>query len=629
MRVTATVIVTVLLLAPPSALALDDPSGPDETSIFVADTDALASEQLRRGLEAADGTLLRTDETLGIAVLDVAEPEAFVEETGAELVADPGLELSVGAPGAEVPQDTYLGLQWGPLELNAPQAWSILDPVLDATVAIVDTGIDAGHGDLAEERITYGTDYIEDDGVPQDEDGHGTHVAGIVAATRDNDRGVAGMVQTELYVTRVISGDEGRCSYAAMAIVESVDAGADVINLSLHCAGHFDPLHDAVDYATDNGAVVVAAAGNDQLTSSGSCIPHPAVHGSVIAVGASDPTMTPAAYSCQGNDLELLAPGTFVLSTVDGGGYGLFTGTSMATPHVSATAAMLVDQHPSWTGSEIRQRLRQTARDLGTPGYDPYHGYGLVDPVAALTGLPVHVPSTFDEEIETPFGAACVNADGDAGCEVVAVAGTGNATTGMGYLSASGTGDASACSSVVGDGNVQILPTCLAVSGTGDATGSQLAATGTGDAQADAAAASGTGDVEGCVGVSGTGQAEGTCTLFGLEPALSGCETGQQAGIQTLCGSPGDGDRTRVGPACASLTSDVRCPWIAVSAGGDATTGAGGFLSASGTGDAEGCAAVSGTGEAEAWCALLGTPLGVSGCQTPPSWAQPGAVCGE
>jgi subtilisin family serine protease len=267
----------------------------------------------------------------------------------------------------------------------------------------------------------------------------------------------------------------------ASAIVDSVDAGADVINLSGHCFDHNDPLHEAVQHAWEAGVLVVVAAGNAQQSDPSECVRHPAIHAQALAVAATDVTFQAADYSCRGPQIELAAPGSLVLSTLPGG-YGVYSGTSMAAPHVTATGAMLLDQNPSMTPADVRDRLNETARDLGEDGHDETYGHGMVDPVAALSGRPAYVSTSteaLDSETSDPFDLACAHLSGDAECTHVAVGGTGDATTaGFGLASASATGDATACESRVGNGAVAVHPTCLALTATGDARADRVAASG-------------------------------------------------------------------------------------------------------------------------------------------------------
>jgi subtilisin family serine protease len=385
-----TVLLAAATVLATAAMATGGP-GPERTERFVVDASGLSPAALAEAAAEAGGHVVRVDERLDLAVVRLADPAAFEQATGAAPAPDARGALDTETGLAEAPDDPRLPEQWGPAELNAPQAWQLAPEGTTVTVGVVDSGIARWHGDLSGYHMTLGHDYVDDDGEPQDANGHGTHVAGIVTALRDNGEGIAGMASTELFVPRVFGADgTGYCTDFASGIQDAVEAGVDVINFSGHCDDHYRRLQTAIEDAVDAGIPVVVSAGNAQFTNPSKCVRHPAVHDAAIAVGATDPTGTPAIYSCQGAGLELAAPGTQVVSTVPPNGYAYYSGTSMAAPHVTATIAMLLEEDPERSVDEIRQTLRETARDLGPPGWDPAYGYGMVDPVAALTGDPVY-----------------------------------------------------------------------------------------------------------------------------------------------------------------------------------------------------------------------------------------------
>lgn len=244
------------------------------------------------------------------------------------------------------------------------------------TVAVLDTGI-AEHPDLP--------DTIVDVPSPlggssrADGHGHGTHVAGTIAAVADNGVGVAGVApDVQLMAVKVLS-DSGSGSSVSVAngILAAVDAGADVINMSLG-GGSPGSYQTVIDYALTRGVSVVAAAGNSRR--SGSPTSYPAALVGVTAVAATDRYSQYGWFSNSGNYVDLAAPGVDVLSTVPGGRYAAWNGTSMATPHVAAAVA-LVRQVGAANPEEL---LMQTAEDLGQPGHDPDFGAGLIDPLLAV-----------------------------------------------------------------------------------------------------------------------------------------------------------------------------------------------------------------------------------------------------
>ena len=266
-----------------------------------------------------------------------------------------------------------------------------------ALVAVIDTGARFDHPDLAG-RLVAGRDLVQDDGTPQDGNGHGTHVAGIVAANDDNGVGVSSVApQSKVLVIRVLGDDgSGEAVDATRAVDLAVAAGADVINLSLSesvplsALGFSDEEFDAaIRRAVDAGVVVVAAAGNNALP----VCENPSVEGRLLCVGAVDKTGTRSFFSSFGDGLGLMGPGGSglpfegedVLSTYTDPDYLEVAGTSQATPHVSGTAALLVSL--GMRGQAAVKRIVSTAKDAGPPGPDSEYGAGIVDARAAVEGV--------------------------------------------------------------------------------------------------------------------------------------------------------------------------------------------------------------------------------------------------
>ena len=261
-------------------------------------------------------------------------------------------------------------------------------------VAILDTGIDLGHPDLtvAGGRHFWGEGAQEDDNYDDDDDdGHGTHVAGTVAA-RDNEGGVIGVApEADLYSVKFLdSTGHGSAIDLIRGIEWSVANGMDVINMSVETDVHVPALEAACDAAYASGVLLVSATGNSGNPSgTGDNVAYPGKYSSVIAVAATTNTIddqrwsySPTVGSSTGPDAELAAPGHDIYSTVPGG-YGFKNGTSMAAAHVSGVAALVIAT--GVTEPElVRLSLQQTAEDLGAPGRDWLYGYGLVDAQAAV-----------------------------------------------------------------------------------------------------------------------------------------------------------------------------------------------------------------------------------------------------
>ena len=284
-------------------------------------------------------------------------------------------------------------LPWGVDRIDADLAWATSKGT-GIKVAIIDTGIDRDHPDL-QANIAGGINYVvgspfdgKSDDNWDDDNGHGTHCAGIVAAI-DNAIGVIGVApEASLYAVKVLrSSGSGWLSDVIAGIEWTIDPNGDgdtsdrmdVDSMSFG-GGDSQAMHDACDKAYAAGIVLIAAAGNsgdgDSTTDEYS---YPAAYDSVIAVGATNIGDEAPYWSNSGPHLELAAPGVDINSTWNDGGYNTISGTSMACPHVSGTAALVIASDPSLSNVDVRLRLQETAEDLGDTGFDKQYGYGLVD----------------------------------------------------------------------------------------------------------------------------------------------------------------------------------------------------------------------------------------------------------
>ncbi|GGF13951.1 alkaline serine protease [Halobacillus andaensis] len=276
------------------------------------------------------------------------------------------------------PNDTYYSsAQYGPQNTNTESAWDITRGSSSQQIAVVDSGVDYNHPDL-DGKTVRGYDFIDYDYNPMDENGHGTHVAGTAAAETNNAQGVAGMApNTEILAVRALDAN-GSGSLAAIAdsIRYSADQGAEVINLSLGCDCDTQTLENAVNYAWNQGSVVIAAAGNDGVSTTF----EPASYANAIAVGAVDQYDNKASFSNYGTWVDVTAPGVDIASTVPNGGYAYMSGTSMASPHVAGLAGLLASQGRS--NSEIRAAIENTADSIYGTGY--YFNDGRINSYAAV-----------------------------------------------------------------------------------------------------------------------------------------------------------------------------------------------------------------------------------------------------
>lgn len=285
--------------------------------------------------------------------------------------------------------DVELDNTWGVKRIGAGTVHDGGNKGTDVNVAVIDSGIDYTHPDL-DANYVGGYDFVNDDTDPMDDYGHGTHVAGTVAA-EDDGVGVVGVApEAQLYALKVLGSDgSGFYSDVIAALQWCVDNGIQVTNNSYGSSS--DP-GEAVKTAFDNAVVAgvlhVAAAGNSgNPPGKGDNVIFPARWDSVIAVAATERSDKRARFSSTGPDVELSAPGVDINSTLLGGSYGEKSGTSMASPHVAGTAALVMVAYPSWTNAEVRTQLQNTADYLGDSNL---YGYGLVDADEAAPQTDVH-----------------------------------------------------------------------------------------------------------------------------------------------------------------------------------------------------------------------------------------------
>ncbi|NMM64404.1 S8 family serine peptidase [Clostridium sp. P21] len=267
---------------------------------------------------------------------------------------------------------------WGVNDINAPASWQSGLTGKGVKIAIIDSGI-ASHSDLA---IAGGTNVITGSSGSSytDQNGHGTHVAGVIAAQGLNG-GVKGVApDASIYAVKALdSSGQGYTSDIIAGIDWAMQNKMDIISMSMGTNETSTALKNAIDTAYNNGILVVAAAGNDGNTSgTGTSIEYPANYPSVIAVGAVDSSNTRAYFSSTGSKLEVSAPGVDILSTYLNNGYAKMSGTSMATPFVTGDLALLKQKYPSYTNLQLRQMLDSNVKDLGTSGKDSLYGYGLI-----------------------------------------------------------------------------------------------------------------------------------------------------------------------------------------------------------------------------------------------------------
>lgn len=436
----------LITLAPDAADAMTA-SVPSLPARFASGADALGVSELdpvladlgahdiaRIGLPSlsgADSLLTQESEessavlgrTFRVRIAAAADMDAAIDKIGKVASVDE-VEPNRYRFASVVPNDSRYSEEWGMPAIKAPAAWDRTTGSSSVIVAVIDTGVDLTHPDLVGNLIPgfdmvdlgasptppdgwrFEGDFSGRDSSPADEVGHGTHVAGTIAAVSNNRQGVAGVawqcrIMPIKAMTRVVRISDGFVSGAgsaadvAAAIRYAADNGASVINMSLGSEGSTSVEANAVAYAIGKGCVVVAAMGN-KGTSNPS---YPAALPDVISVGAVDSGEERGNFSQTGPHIDIMGPGVGILSTVLAGNYDFKTGTSMASPHVAGVAALIRSVKPSATVAEVADILRSTAKPLRDNASDPVpndrYGWGLVDAAAAVAkAAPLPVKTT-------------------------------------------------------------------------------------------------------------------------------------------------------------------------------------------------------------------------------------------
>ena len=291
----------------------------------------------------------------------------------------------------EIDPVRHLMAESTPYGITMVQAPQVSDAAAsNRKVCIMDTGYTLNHPDLPSSGVT-GDDRAGNNSTGNwynDGNGHGTHVAGTIAAIGGNGQGVVGVNPSGtlgIHIVKVFK-DDGNWGYGSnlvIAVEQCVAAGSNVISMSLGGGGSSSAEQSAFNSANAQGVLSIAAAGN----SGNSSLSYPASYNSVMSVAAVDSSGNKASFSQYNSQVEIAAPGVGVNSTWNNGGYNSISGTSMATPHVSGVAALIWSHYPSCSNQKVRDAMNQSAEDKGSPGRDTSYGYGIVKAKAALTKL--------------------------------------------------------------------------------------------------------------------------------------------------------------------------------------------------------------------------------------------------
>jgi subtilisin family serine protease len=345
-----------------AALLSDDARGPRLTAVpleyVIVWREGVAPQTLADGVQVVSGL-----DAIGVQVIDLsavtdAGGEAAANDLLAQLQANPDIEAV--EPNYLywvdfVPNDPGLSSQWAWDRIDAYEGWDVNIGSGSVVVAVIDTGIQTDHPDL-DGKVVAGYDFVDDDTSAYDGQGHGTHVAGTVAAETNNSTGVAGTCPgCRLMPVRVLNNSgSGSLSDVAAGITWAADNGADVINLSLGGPSS-TAMQRAVDYAWGRGVFLACAAGNSNTSARS----YPAGYTNCFAVASTTSSDRRSAFSNYGTWVEVAAPGSSIYSTYPTSRYGTLSGTSMATPHVAGLAGLLASQ--GYTATGIRDRICATS----------------------------------------------------------------------------------------------------------------------------------------------------------------------------------------------------------------------------------------------------------------------------
>jgi len=377
-------VIVALVSAWPSgfALAVGDGDAPATSRLIVRPRVGVFASKQERLLARQGARWRRHLDRLDAVVVDVprsnaARVMAALRRSG--VFSD--VEEDVRTEAAGIPDDPLFSWEWPLVRINTVESWGVTLGSSGLPVAVVDSGVEASHPDL-QGQVLPGYDFVNDDDDPSDDNGHGTAMAGIIAARADNGIGIVGIAPASQVLPVKVLDANGSGYYSTLAegILYAVDHGAKVINLSLTGPAPSSVLQSAVDYARAHDVIVVAAAGNN----ANSTPAYPAAYEGVVAVAASDYNDQRAWFSSYGSWVSLAAPGMGVMSTKLGGGYGGVSGTSPATALTSGAFALLRSADPTLSAADAVARMTANAVDLGAQGWDPYFGFGRIDAYAAL-----------------------------------------------------------------------------------------------------------------------------------------------------------------------------------------------------------------------------------------------------
>jgi len=358
-------------------------SDPTEVQLIVKPKLATSEVPLKAMLAAHGARQQGTVREINARVLRVSAAKAAQLLKG--LQGHPDMEYAEVDAVAKVSgtaNDTLFSSEWHLAKIQAPSAWDVTTGTSSVIVAVVDTGVNASHPDLAGKVLSTGWDFVANDSTTMDENGHGTAVAGTIAPDANNNLGVVGVAWANLILpVRVLDASgAGNYSTIAQGIIWAADHGARIINLSLGGTASSSTLQSAINYAWSKQCIVVAAAGNN-----GNSVPvYPAACSNVVSVAATNASDTRPSWSNYGSYIDVCAPGENIVTLDGSNSYASWSGTSFSSPVTSGVLALMASVNPSLTNAQLVDVLLKNCDDLGTSGADIYYGNGRVNALRAV-----------------------------------------------------------------------------------------------------------------------------------------------------------------------------------------------------------------------------------------------------
>ena len=309
------------------------------------------------------------------------------------------------ADGAQVlaaglTNDPYSSRQWGMQMIGMEAAWQSGLTGRGVRVAVIDGGVYTDTGDFDADRLLPGKNLVSEGEPTEDSNGHGTFIAGIIGAAKDNGVGIAGIAPGVTIVPIKTSNDgDTQNGVSAQAIYAAVDEfQCDVINYSSGAKQLSSGIREAVSYAVSKGVIIVCSTGNDGSTT----LYYPGALEDTIGVGSINKGMERSDFSHRNKSIFVVAPGEDVYSLGQGGSVKASSGTSFSAPFVTGLAALLKEAHPEMNTADFKQILMRSSKDLGDAGYDVEYGYGLIQAPAAIRAAAEYFGTTAPDMPEIP-----------------------------------------------------------------------------------------------------------------------------------------------------------------------------------------------------------------------------------